>query len=524
MNAIILLNKIIPALDRPQDTLFKLQPTPELGELPPAPQPNMPPQGTVSKEMRSPEFISKVMPNVWVYEGEAYDLSDFIKKHPGGEFFIGRMKNRDITTLVNVLHRNPTKVKKRLQKYALGRKATPADLHPKYNAPPFLFAPDFDGREDTPHFNFSKSSQLLDRIRARVEAPDMKATVDRLDAKFDLVTIILGIAYFVVQILAICFPSLMPGYLFIPLMAMLRTSLSGAGHYLNHRAQVGWNKFFSHVFDITYVPMAFVVVDGHTLMHHPYTQSEVDVKRNVFTSMMELPRYYRVPIHTIHKLGHVLTGMFVRTFEICLYAVKFGVENFYGDWQRGLPHYLGMITMRLLLCGELFIFWQRGQLGIWLAQFALTLWLSTFLIVSSHDFEVHETAANPQPDDDWAAFQIENAYDLSMFGNKYIDCFLSAGLSPHRVHHVLPYQKSGFANIISEDIVREEAQKWGITWEKPQNFFTDRLPLLVRHYLLSPSRMAEAQNLGLLKEHFHPQALHKTLTYLYEGFIGIGSI
>ena len=524
MNAIFLLYKLIPALNPVKAPSLEPQTDTAQLELPKiAPQPGTPPQGEISKEMKSPEFMSKMMPNVWVYEGDAYDLSDFIKHHPGGEFFIGRMKNRDITTLVNVLHRNPTKVKKRLQKYALGRKATPQDLHPKYNAPPFLFKPDFDGREDTPHFNF-KPSQLLDRIRARVEAPEMKAKVDRMDSTFDIVTILLAVAYVLVQMLRLCFPSLMPIFLFVPLLAMLRISLSGAGHYLNHRAQVGWNKALAHVFDITYVPMAFVVVDGHTLMHHPYTQSEVDVKRNVFTAMMELPRYYRVPIHTIHKLGHVLTGMFVRTFEICLYAVKYGVENFYGDWQRGLPHYIGMVAMRVLLCGELLLFWQQGEIVSWLAQFVLTVWLSTFMIVASHDFEVHETATHPTADDDWAAFQIENAYDLTMIGNKYVDCFLSAGLSPHRVHHVLPYQRSGFANIISEDIVSEEAQKWGIAWEKPQNFFIDRLPLLIQHYLLSPSRMAETQNLGLLKEHFHPQALRKTINYLYEGFIGIGSI
>jgi Cytochrome b5-like Heme/Steroid binding domain len=373
-----------------------------------------------SNQIASPEYLSNLMPNVWIYNGEAYDLSDFIKRHPGGEFFIGRMKNRDITTLVNVLHRNPDKVKKMLQKYALGRKATAEDLHPKYNAPPFLFKDDFDAGQDTPHFNFDKDS-LLNRIRARVETPAMKAQVARMDASFDAVTIVLLIAYFLVQILRLWFEPLMPLYLFAPLTAILRISLSGAGHYFNHRAQVGWNKVFSHIFDITYVPMAFVVVDGHTLMHHPYTQSEVDVKRNVFTAMLELPRYYRIPLHTIHKLGHVLTGMFIRTFEICLYAVKYGVKNFYGDWQRGLPHYIGMIAMRVLLCGELLLFFQQGQIGAWLAQFVLTVWISTFLIVASHDFEVNETAAKPSEDDDWAAFQIENSYDLTMIGNKYIE-------------------------------------------------------------------------------------------------------
>ena len=94
---------------------------------------------SVSSEDNSPEARAPddPLPNVWVYDRQAYDLSDFIKKHPGGEFFIGRMKNRDITALVNVLHSNPTKIKRRLQKYSLNRAATDDDLHPKYNAPPF---------------------------------------------------------------------------------------------------------------------------------------------------------------------------------------------------------------------------------------------------------------------------------------------------------------------------------------------------------------------------------------------------
>ena len=105
-----------------------------------------------------------------------------------------------------------------------------------------------------------------------------------------------------------------------------------------------------------------------------------------------------------------------------------------------------------------------------------------------------------------------------------IDFFLSAGLSPHRVHHVLPEQKSGFANIVSEDIVREEAEKLNLTWHEPKNFFTDRLPVMVKHYLLRPSRLATEKELNLLAEHLHPQALRTSLIYVLQGLIGVGSI
>ena len=464
------------------------------------------------------------LPNVWIYDGQAYDLSDFINKHPGGEFFIGRMKNRDITILVNIFHPHPQKVKKMLQKYALNRPGVPEDIHPKYAAPEFLFREGFDSWRDTPKFDFDSQKRLLDQIKTRLNAPEMKKKIAQMDSLFDAVTITLGIMYILVQVLRLGFTQYMPLYLFIPLMVALRISLAGAGHYFIHRPQVGLNKAIEQIFDINYVPMAFVVTDGHSLMHHPCTQSEVDIKRNVFTAMLELPRFYRIPVHSIHKLAHVLTGMFVRSFEICMLGFKFGVKDLYGSWQGSLLHYVGLFAMRILLFGEFIVFWLHGDIGAWLIQFVLTLWISTFMIVASHDFEEVDKDDSIKQTDDWAVFQIQNSYDLTMIGNKYIDCFLSAGLSPHRVHHVLPYQKSGFANIISENIVREEAEKYNVDWLKPKNFFVDRLPILLRHYLFSPSRMAKENQLGILKEHLHPKELLTSVQYILKGFIGIGSI
>lgn len=97
-------------------------------------------------------------------------------KHPGGEFFIECMKNRDITTLLNIFHPNPEKALKCLKKYALGRPARPKDMHPKYAAPPFLFRKGFDGWHATPKHNFHQG-QLLDRIKSRLNQSQMKAKI-----------------------------------------------------------------------------------------------------------------------------------------------------------------------------------------------------------------------------------------------------------------------------------------------------------------------------------------------------------
>lgn len=143
-----------------------------------------------------------------------------------------------------------------------------------------------------------------------------------MDFLFNVISICLFLIYFVVQGLYLEARQYMPIYLFVPLIAMLRIALAGVGHYLIHRPQVGLNKVFANIFDINYVPLALVVTDGHTLLHHPFTQTDVDIKKNVFTFMLELPRFYRVPVHTFHKIGHVVTGMFVRIMELCILALK----------------------------------------------------------------------------------------------------------------------------------------------------------------------------------------------------------
>ncbi len=481
-----------------------------------------------------PPLEDKPLPNVWIYDGEAYDLTEFIGRHPGGQFFIRRTKNRDITTFVNFFHHNPEKVKKVLEKYSLGRSAKPEDVHPTCWAPEFLFPQGFNSSTDTPKYNFKQEGQLLDRIRARLNKPEMRKKVAQMDFLFNLVSVMLVVAYVLVEWLRLGFEQYMPIYVFVPLMAAIKIALSGTGHYLLHRPQIGFNRIFANVFDINYVPLAIVQIDGHNLMHHPFIESKVDVKKNGTVSFfLELPRYYRIPLHTIHSVAHLISGMFAQITIVAILSIQGGIKERkavgkdINIWPLRFPveNFIGAFGIHVLLLGELIVFTINGDFLAWLGQFLLTLWLTTFLVLASHDFEEEttETETNWEKKD-WAALQIENSCDFTMIGNKYIDCFLSAGLGPHRVHHILPQQKSGFANIISEDIVREEATKFNVEWLQPQNFFFERLPHLFEQYLASPSVMAKEKNFGVFKEHFHPEALKMSIEYLVSGFTGFSGI
>ncbi|MFI6869772.1 fatty acid desaturase [Nocardia sp. NPDC050406] len=477
------------------------------------------------REFRRPPSPSGPPPvsNVWVYNGKAYDLSDWISKHPGGEFFIGRTKNRDITSIIGSYHKNPEGIAKLIERYALNREALPEDIHPKANAPDFLFKEGFDSWRDTPKYRFDDKNDLLHQVKKRLKEPELAARIKRMDKVFNIVVIALAIAYFAVQGLRLWDTSWMPLPVFVIAMVLLRSSLAGFGHYAIHRAQKGMNKIFVNAFDFNYVALAFVTADGHALLHHPHTQSEVDIKKNVFTMMMQVPRLYRVPVHTIHKFGHTLTGMVIRLLDVCRLTRKVGIQDMYGTWGGALPHFIGSFGARFLLIAELVVFTVMGDFWAWALQFVITLWISTFLVVASHDFEV-DTEDLHSDTEDWAINQLEQAYDLKVVGNRYVDCFLSAGLSSHRVHHVLPYQRSGFANIATEDVLREEAEKFGVEWLPAKSFFTDRFPKQIRTYVLSASDEAKEKNWGFMREHFSPSALKTCGVYMVQGFTGIGTV
>jgi hypothetical protein len=55
---------------------------------------------------------------------------------------------------------------------------------------------------------------------------------------------------------------------------------------------------------------------------------------------------------------------------------------------------------------------------------------------------------------------------------------------------VLPWQGSGFANLASEQTVKEVCAQVGIAWQRPRNLIFERFPAVMKHYLLCPAKPA----------------------------------
>ena len=427
----------------------------------------------------------------WIVDGKAYDLTEWMKIHPGGATWFGPSQGRDISALLHTYHRDPARLQRVLAKYEI-EGFTERDVLPKLGVPPFLLEPDFDATTDLPRLDYADRGSLLAEIRGQVNARFSKRDLKTYDRRFDGVTWIIGLAHVAALVLLIAGP--LPAWAFVVVMVLTRTALAGAGHYHLHRKWKDQGSGYylpigKALFDINYVGTSLIGTDGHVLLHHPYMGSGADVKKTFFDGMLRLHPILRIPGYTLHKLGICLLGLSLRARELA----KF--ERPKDEAPMRAPVRADFWIIRGWILAELVACLATGHIVAWLVQFFLTLWFNTFLVVASHDFEESNDEAElaaipPALRDDWAAHQICLSYDLSVVGNRWIDLFLSAGLSPHRVHHVLPYQGSGFANLATEATVRQVCEQAGIVWERPRNLLFDRFPAVIKHYLLAPVKAA----------------------------------
>ena len=454
----------------------------------------------------------------WVVDGVSYDLTPFLAKHPGGPDFLLWSANRDISIAVHTYHKDPERTVLPLLRRYRCEEPPVKSVKRLMGVPQFLLPPKFDAVTDTPSYDWGPGTFLADLVK-EMARPAVARAVKAADAAFDRHALILLFMYGVV-VSAWLSCVVRPSVAAIALI-LLRTALAGAGHSFVHRPKSPWGALF----DFNYVGHCTTAVDGHALLHHGYTQTEADVKRGFFGGMMGVARAYRVPIHTLHKLGHVVTGCLVRQVDLQLERdaeEHQGVEDLKRALGLGNWAHVGFWAVHVCLRVELYVAWRQGLRWSWLFQFIGSLWLNTLLVVSSHDFD----DLGDESERDWAVFQLAETHDMSITGWPRLDCWLSAGLAPHRAHHLLPYQRSAYANIASEPAIRRVCERRGIAWDPPKGLGSEILPVVFRR-LFAPAcdpATREALYADAVAEHASWRQLAYCVSYVGAGVCGIGSI
>lgn len=420
----------------------------------------------------------------WIVDGEAYDFGEWIRLHPGGGAWFAESVGRDITALFYTYHRDPQRLRRILARYRIDGVGA-GHVIPNLGLPPFLLPDGFNAATDLPKFGFGRANDLRAEIVREVESRAPRERLRRYDNVFDAISATVFAGHLAVMTALVL--GVLPAWICVLLLVLTRTSLAGAGHFYLHRRKprrqarfLSFGMLPSALFDFNYVGTYLVGVDGHVILHHPYLGSGADIKGAFLGGLRRVHPVLRIPAYTVQKLGMTLFGIARLGFMIIF------LKSRHAGVRAEFWLIRGLLVAEFVACAV------TGHWVAWLVQFVLTLWFNTLLITASHDFEPDERDApvDGLPDGlrgDWAARQIYLSYDLRIVGNKWVDVFLSAGLNTHRVHHTLPFQRSGFANIVSEPAVRAACEAAGVFWDRPRNLFTERLPVFVRTYLRPPA-------------------------------------
>ena len=175
---------------------------------------------------------------LWFIDGEAYDLAEFVARHPGGAIYLC-WRDRDWSIPFNTYHQNPTRAKAVISKYKVEDPNALKQLraiHVPQSALPFL-PQNFDARTAIPTYDFNPMNEklFLNECKSRVLQPAVQTKLRDLDASFDKATGLIGAFY--LCCLALWFSGSMAFYFSIPTFALLKTCFASSGHYFLHRTQ-----------------------------------------------------------------------------------------------------------------------------------------------------------------------------------------------------------------------------------------------------------------------------------------------
>ena len=372
----------------------------------------------------------------WIVDGRAYDLTEWMGRHPGGAIWFAQTEGRDISALLHTYHRDPARLQKILAKYLIEELAdqevsarlvapfrlgerdmrnklpvpTEKDILPKLGVPPFLLPPEFNAPEDLPRLDYRDEGSLLAAIRQRVNAQFSKQALKKYDRAFDAVTWMVAAAH--VAALALLVARVIPGWAFVVIMVVTRTALAGSGHYGLHRKWKPGHPALTlplgkALFDLNYVGTSLLGPTGTCCCTILISVPGRMLRKR---SSTDAPAASGTPYPGLHapQTRHMPDRAPLRGREITKFERHKPVQQETGAPFVQDPIRADFWIIRAWIVFEFALCLATGHIVAWLVQFFLTLWINTFLVVASHDFEdpnsEEELAVIPEPlRDDWAA-------------------------------------------------------------------------------------------------------------------------
>jgi len=398
-----------------------------------------------------------------VIRGQAYDVSDFVNKHPGGGQMLELGVGRDSTIMYESAHLRDAVADKVLDSLPkadlqeLLKRGVTLDLGPE------------EGKFATP-----RASKLHNTIRKRVVEEVMKPLGKCVGAKGGR-----GIPEWHIPVMLATWLASVVWFMSAPCWtsaALMGMAMSWIGMGVQHTANHGGiakNSTVNYILGLT----DDVCVGGsslvwryhHQVSHHQYC-NHVGLDQDVHSSFPLIRLDLEQELQGHHAYQHMYAfPMFsllwfsvqwadlTNLIETCCYRVNFlGTPN----KQVLLAFGLKLVHYGWLLCLPAVL---HGATGLLFALFATMVggfWTSLLFIVS-HNLESCKPGyeMTPEASKDWARWQIETS---ASWGGS-IACFFTGGLNLQIEHHLFPCLPHDTHPAVAR-IVKEECQRAGIAY------------------------------------------------------------
>jgi fatty acid desaturase (delta-4 desaturase) len=391
---------------------------------------------------------------VTTIDGVTYDITEFMKKHPGGEDMLMLAVGRDATVMVHSYHRDMSRVKKYLKSLPTLGKA-PTSAGPGVG----------QGNIESPVYN-----ELKRRVNAYFEKAGKSSTGDWFMLTKSLVLLgLINLAWYgmVFERLYVCVP------FFGVMLAMLGLCIQ---HDANHGAFSGnkhINQFFGLVDDLI-GGSSLMWRHQHVIAHHAHP-NDYEMDGDTFSHFPLMRMNPALPPAWYHRFQHIY-GPIVYSLIGMAYPITDITEFIKGRHEHVRLQPLRPYDWAVFILGKLISYaWMlfvpmyvQGISALWTIYIPLQLAGGWYLACS---FAVsHNTSAadyNVPRDADWAEIQILTGCNWGVDNDWWwLAC---GGLNYQIEHHLFPGVAHQHYPAISK-IVRDVCAERGLRYNSYHTF------------------------------------------------------
>ncbi len=406
---------------------------------------------------------------LWFIDGKAYDLSEFVSKHPGGAAALRLGQGSDCSELFHTYHFRRMPPAKLLARYEVEVDRTDPRILERLGGSGFTFK---DGE-------FYKT--IHERSLAYFAETKQTPGATRVDQAIALALMVGSVALLV--------PAFVYGSLAAAIVLGFVRALAAVnpGHCMSHFSvfpRGRWNAFFFRIFSPFLVSTWAIWTSTHVRSHHVHTLTTEDQQDN-YPLKRVVPETQRRAWHAhqhryiwfVYLLGLPLWSM--QDLAVSAVALLTGSRGSMGLSPREHLGNVVALSFNLLVSVALpFLFLPATQaLLVCLVTNAICSLMVILQIVVNHEVPETKNATSLDRRGDWGAHQVLTSHNYSVASP--LALHLSGGLNMQIEHHLFPSVYYTHYPALSR-IVRQACAEFNL----PYNESSSLAEAVYKHYRL----------------------------------------